>query len=105
MIARTEEGLTECLKSTLSLQIRAKNLCIIGSRLFNPGWHGARDIHFMLRTSEIIVRGAQWRLDFPEKDAAWGRKNLIATKDGDHVKIEARDLPKMPAELAGLFEK
>jgi len=68
----------------------------------------------MLKTSEIIVRcalerkesrGAQWRLDYPDKDAVWGKKNLITTKDGDHVKIEARDLPPMPAELAGLFEE
>ena len=114
MIARTEAGLTECLATILSLQTRAKALCIQGSRLFNPGWHGARDIRFMLKTSEIIVRcalerkesrGAQWRLDYPDKDAVWGKKNLITTKDGDHVKIEARDLPPMPAELAGLFEE
>ena len=114
MIARTEEGLTECLNTILSLQQRAKNLCIQGSRMFNPGWHGARDIRFMLKTSEIIVRcalerkesrGAQWRLDFPDKDPEWGNKNLIAVKDGDSVNITARPLPPMPPELAALFEE
>ena len=83
MIARTETGLSECLATILSLQNRAKNLCIQGSRLFNPGWHGARDIRFMLKTSEIIVRcalerresrGAQWRLDYPDKDAEWAKR-------------------------------
>lgn len=114
MIARTEEGLTECLNTILSLQERAKNLCIQGSRMFNPGWHGARDIRFMLKTSEIIVRcalerresrGAQWRLDYPDKDPQWGKQNLIAVKDGSDVKITPRPLPEMPPELAALFEE
>ncbi len=114
MIARTETGLTECLNTILDLQTRAENICIQGSRMFNPGWHGARDIRFMLKTSEIIVRcalarqesrGAQWRLDFPDKDPAWGSVNLIAVKDGDSVTITKRPLPPMPPELAALFEE
>ena len=114
MIARTEEGLTACLTTILELQARAKNICIQGSRLFNPGWHGARDIRFMLKTSEVIVRcalarkesrGAQWRLDFPEKDPEWAKLNLITVKDGDAVKITPRALPPMPTHLAALFEE
>ena len=114
MIARSEEGLTDCLATILSLQTRAKNLCIQGSRMFNPGWHGARDIRFMLKTSEVIVRcalarkesrGAQWRLDFPDKDPEWAKLNLITVKDGDSVKITPRALPEMPPELAALFEE
>ena len=113
MIARTEEGLTECLNTILHLQQRAKNLCIQGSRMFNPGWHGARDIRFMLKTSEIIVRcalarqesrGAQWRLDYPDRDAEWGKKNLVAVKDGDRANITTHPLAPMPPELAQLFE-
>jgi succinate dehydrogenase / fumarate reductase flavoprotein subunit len=113
MIARTEELLSECLQKILKLQVRAESLHVEGSRMFNPGWHCARDIRFMLKTSEIIVRcalerkesrGAQWRLDYPEKDPEWGKKNLIAVKNGDAVKIEPRPLPEMPPELAQLFE-
>ncbi len=114
MIARTQDGLSACLDTVLSLQQRAKNLCIQGSRMFNPGWHGARDIRFMLKTSEVIVRcalareesrGAQWRLDFPDKDPEWATKNLIATKNGDYVHITTRPLEPMPPELAGLFDE
>lgn len=114
MIARTNETLTECLDKILKLQDRAKNLHVEGSRMFNPGWHGARDIRFMLKTSEIIVRcalerkesrGAQWRLDFPDLDKeGWGKKNLIVTKDGDSINISTRPLAEMPAELAQLTE-
>ncbi|HEX9989961.1 MAG TPA: fumarate reductase/succinate dehydrogenase flavoprotein subunit [Chloroflexia bacterium] len=114
MIARTEEGLTKCLQQVLELQERAKNLHIEGSRLYNPGWHTARDILNMLKVSEIIVRcalerkesrGAQWRLDYPNLDPEWAKKNLIATKDGDKVKITTRPVPEMPPELAKLFEE
>ena len=44
MIARTEAGLQACLDQVLALQQRAQNLHIEGSRIYNPGWHTARDI-------------------------------------------------------------
>jgi succinate dehydrogenase / fumarate reductase, flavoprotein subunit len=115
MIARTEQGLLTCLEKIQELQGRARSLKAQGDRFYNPGWHAARDIRFMLRTSEIIVRcalerkesrGAQWRLDFPEKDdAVWGKVNLVASKDGDKVAIEHRPLEEMPAELKAVVEK
>jgi len=114
MIARTEEGLSQCLDQLLELQRRARDLHIDGSRIFNPGWHTAREIRFMLKVSEIIVRcalerresrGAQWRTDYPNPDPEWARKNLIVIKDGDAVKITTRPVPEMPPELARLFEE
>ena len=113
MIARTEEGLRKCLDKVLELQERARNLHVEGSRHYNPGWHTARDIKNMLKVSEIIVRcaierresrGAQWRLDYPDPDPEWAKKNLIATKDGDKVKISTTPVAEMPPELAKLFE-
>jgi succinate dehydrogenase / fumarate reductase flavoprotein subunit len=114
MIARTEEGLTRCLQNVLELQERAKNLHVAGTRLYNPGWHTARDIKNMLKVSEIIVRcaierresrGAQWRTDYPNLDPEWAKKNLIATKaDDGSVRISTRAVPEMPPELAKLFE-
>ncbi len=115
MISRTEQGLLEALEKIQELQRRAQNLKVEGDRIFNPGWHAAREIRSMLRTSEVIVRcalerkesrGAQWRLDYPEKDDAfWGKHNLIAVKEADRVKITTRLLPEMPAELKALFEE
>ncbi|MDQ3706873.1 MAG: fumarate reductase/succinate dehydrogenase flavoprotein subunit [Chloroflexota bacterium] len=114
MIARTEESLTKCLDKVLELQERAENLHIEGSRMYNPGWHTARDIQNMLKVSEIIVRcalerresrGAQWRLDYPDLDPEWAKKNLIAIKGADgQVQIDTRPVPEMPPELAALFE-
>ena len=113
MIAKTEEGLTRALNKVLELQDRAKNVKVDSTRAFNPGWHAAWDIQYMLKTSEIIVRcalerkesrGAQWRTDYPDKDPAWATKNLIAKKDGDKVAISTQELEPMPAELQALFD-
>lgn len=114
MIARTEKGLLEALEKIQELQKRAEHLHVDGDRCFNPGWHAAREIRFMLKTSEIIVRcalerkesrGAQWRLDYPDRDDAfWGKHNLIAVKDGQHIRIEPRPLPEMPERLKALFK-
>src|SRR5262249_18085626 len=82
MIARSEEGLSKCLEQVLELQRRANNLHIEGSRIYNPGWHTAREIRFMLKISEVIVRcaverresrGAQWRTDYPAPGPEWAR--------------------------------
>jgi len=114
MIARTEESLTRCLGKVMELQERAKNLRIEGSRMYNPGWHTARDIQNMLKVSEIIVRcaierresrGAQWRLDYPDQDPQWAKKNLIATiGPGGQVNLGTRPVLEMPPEVAALFE-
>ncbi len=113
MIARTEEGLQRCLQAILGLQARAENIHVDGTRLYNPGWHTARDVRNMLTVSEIIVRcalerkesrGAQWRLDYPDPDPAWARTNLIAVEGPDGVRITTLVMPEMPPELAALFE-
>ena len=115
MIARTEQGLLHALEKIQTLQKRAHNLHIEGDRYYNPGWHAARDLHSMLTASEVIVRcalerkesrGAQWRLDYLERDDAyWGKHNLIATRRGERVNIEARPLPPMPAHLQALIDE
>ena len=114
MIARTADGLNLALTKIQELQARSKNLHVSGGREFNPGWHAARDLQFMLRTSEIIVlcatqrtesRGAQWRLDYPDLDAEWGKVNLVATKSGDKVNIVKRPLAEMSPDLKAIVEE
>ncbi len=111
-LARTESGLKECLQTVLELTQRADRVHVEGSRRYNPGWHTARDLRFMLTIAEAIVRaalerpesrGAHWRLDHLEKDPALGRVNLIALNDGGVMRIRTRAVPEMPKELARLF--
>ncbi len=112
-IARTDAGLRTCLETILALKRRADHVHVAGSRLYNPGWHTARDLRFMLVISEAIVRGAierresrgaHWRTDFPNADPNFGKLNLIALKDGDAMRISTRPVPEMPDELADLFD-
>jgi succinate dehydrogenase / fumarate reductase flavoprotein subunit len=111
-IARTDAGLRTCLNTILDLKRRADRVHVTGSRLYNPGWHTARDLRFMLLVSEAIVRGAierresrgaHWRTDFPNADPNFGKLNLVALKDGDAMRITTRPVPEMPDELADLF--
>jgi succinate dehydrogenase / fumarate reductase flavoprotein subunit len=111
-IARTDAGLRTCLDTILDLKRRADRVHVTGSRLYNPGWHTARDLRFMLLVSEAIVRGAierresrgaHWRTDFPNADPNFGKLNLVALKDGDAMRITTRPVPEMPDQLADLF--
>jgi succinate dehydrogenase / fumarate reductase flavoprotein subunit len=111
-LAREEKSLKACLDRVLELRQRSARIRVPGSRKYNPGWHTARDLRFMLTIAEAIVRaaierresrGAHWRLDYLEKDPALGRVNFIAYNDGGRVKLKTRPVPEMPPELATLF--
>jgi succinate dehydrogenase / fumarate reductase flavoprotein subunit len=111
-LAREEKSLKTCLDRILELRQRSARIHVPGSRKYNPGWHTARDLRFMLTIAEAIVRaaierresrGAHWRLDYLEKDPALGRVNFIAYGDGGQVKLKTRPVPEMPPELAKLF--
>jgi succinate dehydrogenase / fumarate reductase, flavoprotein subunit len=85
-----------------------------GTRLFNPGWHTAQDIRYLIQISEIILRtaierterrGAQWRLDYDGPDDELGKINFIVKKDQQgEVGIERREIEPLPEHLASLIE-
>jgi succinate dehydrogenase / fumarate reductase flavoprotein subunit len=111
-LAREEKLLKTCLDAILELRQRSARIHVPGSRKYNPGWHTARDLWFMLTVAEAIVRaaierresrGAHWRLDYLEKDPALGRVNFIAYNDGGNVKLKTRPVAELPPELARLF--
>ena len=113
-LARQQQGLAACLSKVLDLQARSAHVHVPGSRRYNPGWHTARDLRFMLTIAEAIVRaalerkesrGAHWRLDYLEKEPAFGRINLLASNDNGMMKLKRKAVPEMPAELARLFEE
>ncbi len=113
-LMRTGDSLKEGLGKVLGLKDRLANMKVQGSRLFNPGWHTAQDIRYLIQISEIIIRtalerterrGAQWRLDFDGPDDELGRVNFIVKKDEQgEVGIQKREIPPMPEHLASLFE-
>jgi succinate dehydrogenase / fumarate reductase flavoprotein subunit len=113
-IARDEETLRAGLQKILDLQERARCIDVQGSRMFNPGWHMARDDLFMLTVAEAVVRcaierkesrGAHWRTDYPNKHPELGQINFVVCKTDSGMALERALIPPMPPELAEILEE
>ena len=108
-IFRNEEDMTKGLAKIAEYKERAKKVRVDGSRMFNPGWHLARDLKSMLIVTEAVAlsararkesRGAHARIDFEKlDDEKWGKINHIITSDGDGMKLSERPLAEMPNDL------
>src|SRR5436305_4638686 len=108
-IVRTESEMEHALGVIAQLRGRAERAGIAGNREYNNGWHTAIDLSNMVIVSEAITRaallrresrGAQFREDFPNKDAEWGKYNiLIRRSPDDEMIVEKRARPAIPDEL------
>ena len=73
------------------------------------------DLANLLLVSEAITRaallrkesrGAQFREDFPNKDAEWGKHNIVVKRGADgEMLVEKRALTPMPDELKAVIEE
>ena len=113
-IFRSEDDLEQGLAEVRQLKQRAANMRVEGSRLFNPGWHLARDMKSMLTVSEAVTlsalarqesRGAHSRIDYPKYDDTWGKQNNIISRDGDEMRLTQTATLEMPAELKELLSE
>ncbi|HXL81353.1 MAG TPA: FAD-binding protein [Pyrinomonadaceae bacterium] len=113
-IFRNEEDLGKGLSELQAFKEGASRLRVEGSRLFNPGWHLARDLKSMLTVSEAVAlsalerkesRGAHSRIDYPNYDDSWGKQNNIVARDGDKMKLFQRTVPEMSTELKQILEE
>ncbi len=108
-IFRTRTDVEQALTELEKLNERWKVVSVEGSRMFNPGWHLALDLHSMLKISEAVAkcalvreesRGAHSRIDFPEISAEWGTKNNIISQDSSGAMNLRQDLKSdLPDEL------
>src|SRR5262249_13849692 len=106
-IFRNAEDLKRGLSEIEKLRQRVGSVRVDGSRLFNPGWHLARDLKSMLTVSEAVAlsalerkesRGAHSRIDFPNYDEQSSKLNNIISRDGE-MKLSHRPITEMPADL------
>jgi succinate dehydrogenase / fumarate reductase, flavoprotein subunit len=114
-IVRTETEMQQALTVIAALQARAYQVGITGHRQYNNGWHTAIDLNNLLLVSEAITRaallrkesrGAQFREDFPNKDAEWGKHNIVIKQGADfQMLVEKRPLPPMPDELQAVVQE
>jgi succinate dehydrogenase / fumarate reductase flavoprotein subunit len=112
-IFRVQADLESAIAQLQSLAARAAAVRVEGTRMFNPGWHLARDLKNMVTVSEAIARsallrsesrGAHSRLDFTALDPALGQVNHCVTKGAAGMQVAPTPLPQMPAELKAMFE-
>jgi succinate dehydrogenase / fumarate reductase flavoprotein subunit len=114
-IVRREGEMKGALEGLAKLRERAKRVKVPGNREFNPGWHTALDLPNLFTVSEAVARcaverkesrGAHFREDFPDKDPAWGKLNLVVRKAKDGaMQVDRIPLPEMPAELKRVIEE
>jgi succinate dehydrogenase / fumarate reductase flavoprotein subunit len=112
-IFRNEEDLQKGLAELETLKQRAARVKVEGSRLFNPGWHLARDLKSMLTVSEAVAlsarerkesRGAHSRIDFPNYDETWGKQNNVILREGDRMRLRQSSITEMPVELKEIVD-
>ncbi len=111
-IFRAEEDLHRALGEIDKLKERAARVHVEGSRLFNPGWHLARDLECMLTIAEAVTRsalarresrGAHSRIDCPDLDSAWGKKHNVVLKRADTMTLFESPVLEMPDDLNQLL--
>ena len=107
-IFRTGDDLKKAFAELEELKARAAKASVEGSRLFNPGWHLARELKSMLTVSEAVAlsalartesRGAHSRIDFPNYDPVWEKKHNIIVREGAEMKRHESPVEEMPEDL------
>lgn len=108
-IVRNGEDMERALVKIGELKEKAGKVGAIGNREYNPGWHTVLDLQNLLTVSEAVAlsalerkesRGAQFRVDYPEKSEEWGKYNVTVRRGPDgSMQIQRIPIPEMPAEL------
>jgi succinate dehydrogenase / fumarate reductase flavoprotein subunit len=108
-IVRTEAEMKRALEEISRLRERARSVGVAGNREYNPGWHTALDLDNLLTISEAIARsalerkesrGGHFREDYPDKDPAHGKFNIVLRRGADGAMLLERiPIRPMPDEL------
>jgi succinate dehydrogenase / fumarate reductase flavoprotein subunit len=114
-IVRTEDEMQRALGELGRLWERSRKVAVYGHREYNPGWHTAIDLKSLLTVSEAITRsaidrkesrGAHFREDFQNKDAAAGKVNTAVWKGpGGAMQLRRLPIPEMPEYLKQVIEE
>jgi succinate dehydrogenase / fumarate reductase flavoprotein subunit len=111
-IFRNEEDLRQALSEINKLKERSTRLHVEGSRLFNPGWHLAKDLQSMLTIAEAVTRsalarresrGAHSRIDYPGMDETWGKMHNVVVKKVDTMTLFESPVLPLPDDLEQLL--
>src|SRR4029079_18207841 len=108
-IVRTETEMREALERINNFKAAADRAAVSVNREYNPGWHTALDLKNLLTVSEAITlaalerkesRGAQFRDDYPAKDAEYAKFNIVVRRSSDgRMQLERLPVRDVPDEL------
>jgi succinate dehydrogenase / fumarate reductase flavoprotein subunit len=114
-IVRNEAEMKKALEAIQGLKQRAGTVGVAGNREYNPGWHTALDLANMLICSEVIAmcaierkesRGGHFREDFPNKDGAFEKFNLVVRKGaGGRPELRRETISPMRDDLKQVVEE
>ena len=114
-IVRREDEIRRALDGLKALKERARKVSVTGNREYNPGWHTALDLQNLLTVSEIVARaalerkesrGGHFRDDFPEKDPAYGKFNIVVKRGSNGEMLVVREpIPEMRDDLKRIIEE
>ena len=114
-IVRHDDEMQRALDGLEQLRERARRVGVAGHREYNPGWHAALDLPNLLLVSEAITRaaierresrGGHFREDHPDKDATFGKLNIVLRKGRDgRMEVVRAPIPEMPGELKRIVEE
>ena len=114
-IVRVETEMEQALEEIARLRARAAEVAVAGNREYNPGWHTALDLPNLLTVSEAVTRaalerkesrGAQFRVDYPEKSAEFGKVNVVVRKGPDGgMRISREPVPPLTPEHQVIIEE
>jgi succinate dehydrogenase / fumarate reductase flavoprotein subunit len=112
-IIRTESELRQALNEIGLLNQRLAQVRVPGNRQYNPAWHEALDLEFMLIVSEAVTmaaierkesRGGHTRDDYPNADSALGHVNVVTRRANGALACTFESLADMPDELKQIIE-
>jgi succinate dehydrogenase / fumarate reductase flavoprotein subunit len=114
-IVRREGEMQEALIGLRKLRERSTRVGVNGNREYNPGWHTALDLDNLITVSEAITlcaierkesRGGHFRDDFPDKDPAAAKFNLVTYRAPDgEMKLRREPVTALSPELAQVVEE
>ena len=114
-IVRNQADLEKALEALPGLVSRANRVAVEGNREYNPGWHTSIDLRSLLTVSEAVMRcaierkesrGGHFREDYPAKDEALGKVNLIVRKGADgEMQLRREPVPEMSEELKQVIKE
>ncbi len=114
-IVRNEGEMRRAVDGIGELWKRAEKVGVVGNREYNPGWHTALDLKNLLTVAEAVAlsalerkesRGAQFREDYPDKDAAQGKVNTSVRRGADgSIEVRQDPVPELTDEHRNIIEE